>query len=170
MVFKIISFANIKYWPKFQKLWIYSLSTLWSRNWAHFCSTYSGFWDTGRFSKLPYLGMKLVHWPRLQKLHTYSLNYLRGPNFAPFCSTAAHFQNMWQFFIFPLSTELNLIFFFQKIKFFEISKCSNFREDCHREFWAKVWLEKSKSVGRHQAHIITLCLTIKKQSYKFMKI
>ena len=30
------------------------------RNWACFHSTGSGFWDTGQFSKLPYLGMKLV--------------------------------------------------------------------------------------------------------------
>ncbi len=33
-----------------------------------FCSTGSGFRATGRFSKLPYLGMKLGHWPKCQKL------------------------------------------------------------------------------------------------------
>ena len=42
-------------WPKFQKLHIHSLSTPGSRNWAYFCSTGSGFHDTGQFSKLPCL-------------------------------------------------------------------------------------------------------------------
>ena len=36
-----------------------------------FCSTGSGFRDTGRFSKLPSLGMKLGKWPKFQKLHIY---------------------------------------------------------------------------------------------------
>ncbi len=36
-------------------------------------NTGSGFRDTGRFSKLPYLGMKLSHWPKFQKLHVYIL-------------------------------------------------------------------------------------------------
>ncbi len=44
------------------------------RNWAYFCSMGSGFQDTGRFLKLPYLGMKLGHWP---KLHIYTLFYPR---------------------------------------------------------------------------------------------
>ena len=44
------------------------------RNWAYFRSTGSGFWDIGRFSKLPYLGMKLGHWQKFQKLRTYSLS------------------------------------------------------------------------------------------------
>ena len=30
-------------------------------NWAYICSTDSSFWDTGRFSKLPYLDIKLGH-------------------------------------------------------------------------------------------------------------
>ena len=38
---------------------------------AYFRSTGSGFHDMGRFSKLPYLGMKLGHWPKFQKLHIY---------------------------------------------------------------------------------------------------
>ena len=37
----------------------------------NFRSTGSGFRDTGPFSKLPYLGMKLGHWPKFQKLHKY---------------------------------------------------------------------------------------------------
>ncbi len=70
-------------WPKFQRLRIYCLSTPGGRNWAYFRSTDSSFpdtadfhncqiwawnlaigkssrscWDTERFSKLPYLGMK----------------------------------------------------------------------------------------------------------------
>ncbi len=46
------------HWTKFQKLHIYCLSTPGGRNRAYFCSVGSGFRDTGRFSKLPYLGMK----------------------------------------------------------------------------------------------------------------
>ncbi len=44
------------------------------RNWVYFRSTGSSFRDIGRFSKLPYLGMKLGHWPKFQKLHIYSLS------------------------------------------------------------------------------------------------
>ena len=36
------------------------------RNWAYFCSTVSGFGDIDRFSKLPYLGMKLGNLPKCQ--------------------------------------------------------------------------------------------------------
>ncbi len=43
------------------------------RNLAYFHHRSSGFWDTDRFSKLPYLGMKLGHCPKCQKLHIYSL-------------------------------------------------------------------------------------------------
>ena len=45
-----------------------------------------GFWDTGEFSKLPYLGMKLGLWPKFQKLHIYSHSTPRGRNRAYFCS------------------------------------------------------------------------------------
>ena len=38
-----------------------------------------GFRDMGRFSKLPYLGMKPGHWPKFQKLHKYTL-FLPLPN------------------------------------------------------------------------------------------
>ena len=49
-------------------------------NWAYFRSTDSEFLDTGRFSKLLYLGMKLGNWPRFQKLHIYGLLTLVGRN------------------------------------------------------------------------------------------
>ncbi len=60
--------------PKFQKLHIYicTLSTPRGRNWAYFCSTGSGFRDTGQFSKWPYLGMKLGKWPK-PRTCTYTL-------------------------------------------------------------------------------------------------
>ena len=48
------------------------------RIWAYFHPRNSGFWDTGRFSKLPYLGVKLGHWPKCQKLHKPGI-----PNFYP---------------------------------------------------------------------------------------
>ena len=38
----------------------------------------SGFRDTGRFSKLPYLGMKLAHWPQFQKMHIYTIFLPKG--------------------------------------------------------------------------------------------
>ncbi len=50
------------HWPRFQKLHIYVLSTPRGRTWTYFRSTGSRFWDTGQFSNLPYLGMKLGHW------------------------------------------------------------------------------------------------------------
>ena len=65
------------HWPKFQKLHIYTLSTPGGQNWAYFASMDSSFWDTSRFSKLPYLDMKFGHWPKFHKLHKYSLNYPR---------------------------------------------------------------------------------------------
>ncbi len=34
------------------------------QKWTYFCSTWSGFRDTGGFSKFPYLGMKLCHWQK----------------------------------------------------------------------------------------------------------
>ena len=42
----------------------------------------NGFRDTGRFSKLPYLGMKLSHWPKFQKMHIYTLSTPWGRNWA----------------------------------------------------------------------------------------
>ncbi len=57
--------------PEVAPIMIYSLSTPWSRNWAYFCSMGSGFRDTGWYSKLPYLGMKLRRWQKVQKFHIY---------------------------------------------------------------------------------------------------
>ncbi len=72
-------------WPeKFQKLHIYSLSTIRGQNWAYFCSAGSSFWDKGRFSKLPYLGMKLGHWPKFQNLHIYFLSTPGGAKLSLF--------------------------------------------------------------------------------------
>ncbi len=51
----------------------YTLSLSKRESWAYFRFTGNSFWDTGRFSKLPYLGMKLGHWPKCQKLHIYCL-------------------------------------------------------------------------------------------------
>ncbi len=111
MVFEIISFANIyKYWPKFQKLHIFSLSTpwsrTWSRNWAYFCFMGSGFRDTGWFSKLPQSAMKYGHWQRFQKLYIHSLSYPmirpRGQNWDYFHSMGSGFQVMGQFWAWNL--------------------------------------------------------------------
>ncbi len=72
-LFKIFIFGQ-----EFQKLHIYSLSTLRGWNWGYFCSSGSGFRDTGHFSKLPYLGMKLGHWPKFHKLHMYTFFLPQG--------------------------------------------------------------------------------------------
>ena len=64
-----------------------------NQNWAYFHSTGSGFRDTGRFSRLPYFGMKLGKWPKFQKLHIYSLSTVEGQNWAYFCSTGSGFRD-----------------------------------------------------------------------------
>ncbi len=51
---------QLGHWPKFQQLHIRSISTQRGWSWPYFSSMGSGFWDTGRFSKLPYLAMKLA--------------------------------------------------------------------------------------------------------------
>ncbi len=58
------------------------------RNLAYFRSTDSSFRDTGQFSKLPYLGMKLGHWSARSCTYTF---YPRGQNCAYFCSTGSGF-------------------------------------------------------------------------------
>ena len=88
---------KLGHWPKCQKLHIYPLSTPGGRNWAYFCSTGSGFWDTGQFSKLPFLGMKLGKWPKFQKFHIYPLSTPRGRNWAYFCSMGSGFWDTGQF-------------------------------------------------------------------------
>ncbi len=80
------------HWPKFQKLHIYFLSTPGGRN---LCSMGSGFWDTGQFSKLPYLGMKLLKWSKFQKLHINSVSTPQGRNWAYFGSTGSGFRDAW---------------------------------------------------------------------------
>ncbi len=42
---------------------------------AYFRSIDRGVRDTGRFSKLPYLGMKRGHWPKFQKFHMYCTSF-----------------------------------------------------------------------------------------------
>ena len=52
-------------------------------NWAYFHSMGSGFWDTGRFSKLPYLGMKPGHWEKSARSCTYALFLPQGVEIEP---------------------------------------------------------------------------------------
>ncbi len=47
------------HWQKIQKLHILFFNPR-GRNWSYFHSTASGFWDLGRFLKLPYLGMSFL--------------------------------------------------------------------------------------------------------------
>ena len=77
--FLCVSFYNkpfLSYWPIFGKE-------------AYFYPIGSGFGDTSRFSKLPYLNMKLSKWPKFQKLHIYTLSTQRGRNWAYFGVQAA---------------------------------------------------------------------------------
>ncbi len=64
---------------------------------SFFPSTGSHFQDTGRFSKLAYLGMKLVHWKKFQKLYIHSLFTPRGRNWAYLRSTGSGFRDIDQF-------------------------------------------------------------------------
>ncbi len=66
-------------------------------NWAYFCSMGSSFQDTGHFSNLPYLGMKLSKWPKFQKLHMYPLSTPGGWNSGYFCSTGSGFRDTGRF-------------------------------------------------------------------------
>ncbi len=68
------------------------------RNWTYFHIRSSGFRDTGRFSKLPYLSMKLGHWSKCQKLHIYCLSTPGCRNWAYFCSTGSGFRAMGRVF------------------------------------------------------------------------
>ncbi len=69
-------------WPlaKVQKLHIHSLSTLGGRNWAYFCSKGSDFRDTGRISKLIYLGMLIIG--KGSRICTYTLYQRNSAYFA----------------------------------------------------------------------------------------
>ncbi len=85
-IFKIDIFGhetNSK-WPKFQKLHMYAHSTEGGPNRDYFCSTGSGFQDTGQFSNLPYLGIKLGKWPKFQKLHIHPLSTPGGSKWSLF--------------------------------------------------------------------------------------
>ena len=76
-------------------IYMYSLSTPGRQTWAYLRSTGSGFQDTGRFSNLPYLGMKLGHskvpevayklsfYPRDSKLSLFSLYEQRFQGYGP---------------------------------------------------------------------------------------
>ncbi len=75
-----------------------------TRHWVYFRSMDSGFWHTGRFSNLSYLGMKLGHWPKCQKLHLYSLCTPWGQNWAYFYSTDSSFRDTGDFAIFGHET------------------------------------------------------------------
>ncbi len=77
----------------------YSLSNPWVKIELSFTLAAAGFWETGRFSKLPYLGMKLGHWPKCHKLRIYSLSTPGGQNWAYryFCSTGSDFWDMGWF-------------------------------------------------------------------------
>ena len=78
------------HWPK---LHIQSLSTPRGWNWAYFRSTGNGFRNTGHFSKLPYLGIKLGNWPKFQKFHIYSdSSYPMGSKLSLFL---LHGQRFW---------------------------------------------------------------------------
>ena len=67
----------------------------------------SGFRDTGRFSRLPYLGMKLGHQKKVQKLHIFSLSTPGGRNLAYFRSTGSDFRDTGRFSKLPyLGTKL----------------------------------------------------------------
>ena len=90
-------FSKIFQWPKCQKWHIYSLSTTWGQNWAYFALWGSGFRDTGRYSKLPYLGMKLCCSLKIQKLHIYSLSTPGGRNGAYVRSTGSGFRDTGRF-------------------------------------------------------------------------
>ncbi len=50
----------------------------------------------GRFSELPYLGMKLSNSPKFQKLHIYSLSITEGRNWAYFPSLGSGFWDTGQ--------------------------------------------------------------------------
>ena len=61
--FHIIAIFEHETWPlaKVPEV-VHTVYSLFTPNWAYFHSTGSGFWDTGLFSNLPYLGTKLGHY------------------------------------------------------------------------------------------------------------
>ena len=94
----LADFQNFHIWAGIPEVaHICSLTTPRGWNWAYFCSTDSGFQDTGQFSKLPYLGMKLGKWPKFQKLHMYALSTPGGQNWAHICSMGSGFWDTGQY-------------------------------------------------------------------------
>ncbi len=66
-------------------------------NWAYFRYTGSSFRDTGHFSNLLYLGMKLGHWPKFQKLAHMMFFYPRGYKLGLFLLYGQWFPRYWRF-------------------------------------------------------------------------
>ncbi len=92
------------------------------RKWTYFCSRGSGFWDTGRFSKLPYLGIELGPWQKLQKLHIHILSTPGCRNWAYFRSTDNGFRFTGQFIELPyLGIELGHRLKLQKLRILSLS-------------------------------------------------
>ncbi len=100
---------------------------------AYFHSMGSGFRDTGRFSKLPYLNMKLSKWPKFLKLHIYTLSTPRGRNWAYFCSTGSGSRYAGQFSKSPyFGMKLGKWLKFQKLHIYDLncSRVPNFTLFC----------------------------------------
>ena len=86
---------KLGHWPKCQKLHIYPLSTPGGRNWAYFCSTDSGFRDTGQVSKLPYLGMNLAIGQSSTSCTYTPLSTPKGRNWAYFAQRAVVYLTIY---------------------------------------------------------------------------
>ncbi len=123
---------NLATGTKFQKLHIYHcLSTRRGRNWAYFRCTGSGFRDTCRFSKLPYLGMKLKiaifgheTWPLAkipQVAHIHSFYPSGEGDWAYFLATGSGFRDMTRFSKLPyLGMKLGHLSKFQKLQIYSL--------------------------------------------------
>ncbi len=75
-----------------------------------------------RFSKLPYLRMKLGHWPKCQKLHIYPLSPPRGGNRPYFSSMGSGFRDTGRFSKLPyLGMKLGKWPKFQKLHIYPLS-------------------------------------------------
>ena len=117
---------KLDHWQKIQNLHISSLSAHIGWKLSLYClyfhSRGSSFRDIGRFSKLPYLGMKLGHWQQIQKLHIYPLSTPRGRNWAYFRSTGSGFRDTGQISKLPyLGMKLDHRPKFQKLHIYSLS-------------------------------------------------
>ena len=110
--------------PRFQKLHIHSLSTRWCQNWAYFRSIGCTFWDSGSFSQLPYLGMKLGKYQSSRSC-TCILFLARGGvgwNLGYFCSPSSGFWYTGQCSKLPhLGMKLGKCPKFQKLHIYPLS-------------------------------------------------